>query len=245
MTTMTRTDTGAHRADDGTWRVARWLVGTQVTALGVLWVLAAAVTVGVSVLVAWRAGSTFSTWQIALMVGRWWALAVGAYTAFVHLPLFLVHGHTRRSCARQLAAFVLAFAVAFTVLGAAGFAVELAVFRLAGIDTAALHADLSLFDAGIAAAVGRLLFASLLWTLAGGVGALGVYRSDLRGTAGLLVAIVAVITGELVAQTGIFDVLDDLSLFPSLLLPVVGVSLVGVVGAVGWALLRDLALRPR
>jgi hypothetical protein len=244
--TATLTDAdGVTRRDDGTWRVTRWLIGMQIPALGVLWALAAAVTVGVSVLVAWRAGSTFSTWQIVLMVGRWWAVAVGANTAWVYLPLFLVHGHTRRSCARQLAVFVLCFAAAFTVLGAAGFAVEVAVFQLASIDTATLHADLALFDAGLGAALARLLFAVLVWTVAGAVGALGVYRRDLRGTAGLLVAILAVIGGEVVARTGMFDVLDDLSSFSVLTFAVAGVTLVGLVGVVGWALLRDLGLRPR
>jgi hypothetical protein len=231
--------------DDGGWEAMRWLTRTQLAALASLFGIAVVVSLTITVLLVSRTGVELSLWAIVLQVARWWGVAIGAYTAYVYTPLFVVHGHTRRSIGRQLVGFLAIFTLALAALLALGFGLERVVHDLAGGDGAALHAELALFDHGWPFAVVRLWASVASWTVAAAVAGFGAYRGDLMGTGLFVVAVVLGLGGELVARTGSFDVLDQVLPFRPLLFVPLAVLLLGLLGRLGWALLRELPLKPR
>lgn len=235
----------AVRHDDGSWDAMRWLLRAQLEALVWLFGLAVAATSAVTLLLVLRFDVEMSLWEFVVQVGRWWGVAIAAYSAYVYVPLFLVHGHTRRSAGRQLAVFVVAFALALAGLLLVGYGIERLVLGLAGADAAAVHADRTIFDHGAWLAFPRLAVSVLSWAAAAAVAAFGVYRGELKGTVLMVVAVFLGLGGELLARTGTFDVLDELLPFQPLVFALGSLVVVAALARLGWSLLRDLALNPR
>lgn len=237
------------------WTIARHRVRTDVPDTVVLWLLFAA---GVAVLVG--SVAIFSTirisgWEQAAQVPRWFMGVTGVYLTWSSLPLYVAHGYTRREFAVQAPAVIAATTTTVALLMTVGYAIETAVYGVAGWPQTLTRAHL--FDSPDQL---LLVFAEFwlvlgVWALAGALLGAGFYRNE--GGLGLLLLPVALLMVGVMEYT----VGDGLGPMPfgfvqAALRPLaalnagsVAISVAiwaGVIvtgGALTWALIRDMPLR--
>lgn len=193
-----------------------------------------------------------SGWDIATQVPRWFAGALGVYATAVYLPLYVAHGYTRREAARQLAVATPVILGVMAGLVTLGYAVERAVYAVAGWpqELSQSHLFTSATQYHLAFVEFALLFA--VWAAAGAMVGAGFYRHPGLGFATLLPGLALVGAAESVLSPGFFEVVTqlteivgvnaDVSVTASAVVALVATA---VALPVTWLLVRDLPLRPR
>jgi hypothetical protein len=169
----------------------------------------------------------------------------------VYAPLYIAHGYTRREIARQLPVATGGTLALLSVLMTAGYAIERAIYRLAGWPQTLTQSHLYTSpDAyGLVLLEFGLLFT--VWATAGALAGAAIYRNPALGVGVVPLALVMVGLAEGVLNPGFFEVVTAVFAFLGLepqgvsIRAAVGVSLacVAVATPLTWLLVRDLPLR--
>lgn len=193
-----------------------------------------------------------SGWEIGTQPIRWFAGGLGVYLTAIYLPLYILHGRTRREVAGDSATFAGIYAVLVAGVIAAGYAVETLVYRIAGWSQTL--DNLHLFDSPdqYHLIVVEYVVVLAVWIAAGAMLGGAFYRNGLLGMALIPVAIAAVVAIETGTGPGHFGPL------PPPLLEAIGLELgaFSTLGAVGtsvaccallasatWWIIRDIPIR--
>lgn len=230
------------------WPIGRLLMTTHLPFVMLGWIglvaLAGLLLVGVAIFGTVR----ISTMDAAGQVLRWFAFGYGAYLVHTLLPIYLVHGQTRREYLRQAPVFQLVSAGALAGLHTIGYAAETLLYR-ANDWPQALSED-RLYDN---ASQYPLIFISywgmlLVWTLTGSFVGAGFYRLGAGGVLLLPVALGLLMlsaVGNGFMNLPFIDVrLGALQLdVPAAVGVTAGCAVLAL--ALAWALARDMPLRTR
>jgi hypothetical protein len=228
------------------WPLTQYLFGAH---LPFLLVMLPLYLVGVALFI--TAFAVFGTVEHSLLdigsqVLRWIVLGYGIHLTYGLLPVFLVHGQTRREFLVQVPVFLVASSVILAALICLAYWGETALYSAAGwqqrVSDDRLYATTSEYG---------LVFVSYLamfivWLFVGTLIGAGFYRSDLLGLVMLPVALVLVAVagfGIGFNQLPFVDIsfgVDNVSL-PATLALCGGSAAVGL--ALTWAVARDIALR--
>jgi hypothetical protein len=175
------------------WPLARYLFSTHLPFLVVILPL---YLVGVALFITGFAvfGTvTYSFLDIGSQVLRWIVLGYGIHLTYGLLPVFLVHGQTRREYLAQVPVFMVVASTILAALISLAYWGETTLYRAAGWTQEV--SDDRLY--GAASEYG-LVFISywamfVVWSIVGALIGAGFYRSDLLGLATLPVALVLVV----------------------------------------------------
>lgn len=196
---------------------------------------------------------TVSGWDIAAQIPRWYAGGVGVYLTAVYLPLYIAHGQTRRSIARQLAVFAGGFVVVFAGLIGLGYALEHLIYQAAGWPQT-LTTD-HLFTSSLDYWLIVIEFTGMLavWVAGGAMLGAGFYRNPAIGLLLIPVALVMAAVVEAAYGPSMFDgisaLVGALGTTVTQTTPAVAAAtsaaLVVVALAVTWPLVRDMPMRSK
>ncbi len=228
-----------HRLGDDAWGVVLLWAGFAVFVFAMIFAVAAFRPIEVS------------GWETASQIPRWFAGGVGVYLTAVYLPLYIAHGFTRREIARQQFVATLGTLLVMSALMTLGYAIERAVYAVAGWPQALTQSHL--FDSATSYSLVFLEFLLLftVWTAAGAFAGAAIYRNPLNWWFAIPVAIAMIGVSEAALNPGFFEVVTSLTgwlgLTPG------GVSVAASVAIVTgcltvslpstWWLVRDLPLR--
>ncbi|HEX8631195.1 MAG TPA: hypothetical protein VF755_23805 [Catenuloplanes sp.] len=230
------------------WPIGHLLFTTHLPFLLLCWaammVLAGLVLTGVAIFGTVR----ISAIDVGGQILRWLALGYGGYLTYNLLPVYLVHGQTRREFLRQAPVFQFVTSAAVAALTTLGYAAESLLYRANGW-TQAFTEDRPYTAASQYGVIFLSYWSMLLvWSLTGLFIGAGFYRLQAGGVLTLLLALPLLAVSGL--STGFLNLpfLDlGLGLRNPGLPAVVGLSALCAVVALGlaWALARDMPLRTR
>lgn len=232
-------------------RFASELVGAPV----VLGMLLAGTLAVVGAVAAFGSGEiTQSGWESAAQLARWYAGATGAYATAVYLPLYVVHGFTRREYAAWVPAYLAAFAVVFAMSMTLGYVVEGLVYRWFEWEHALRLTHLYATPDEYGLALLEFLLIGAIWSGVGAVLGAAFYRRSVLGA--LLVpigiAMIGLVEGALgPGYAGPFT-LGELPFADRLLgeesastATALGTGCFAATMAVMWAVVRDMPIRTK
>lgn len=231
-----------------TWAIARLLFATHLPLLLVLWAIFAVIVVGVGIGLAIFNTVTFSVWDGATKVVRWFALGYGIYLIHHLLPTLIAHGQTRRTFMLQASLFTVVATIVLGALMTLGYVLETAVYR-------ALDWQPALTAAQAFISVGRLpmtfftcLAMFLVWTVSGALLGAGFYRAEELALVTLPIALLLIsAAGVAIGYTGLPFIgifIDRLDIPLAVAGPLsAGAFLLGL--WLIWVIVRDIPLRKR
>lgn len=236
------------------WRLARHRLRADAAATTWLWAIVLVAThLIVLVVFAVRGSIEVSGWEVASQLARWYAGGLGVYLAAVYLPLYVAHGYTRREIARQLPVAAVGTVLLLAVLMTVGYAVERAVYAVAGWPQ--VLGQEHLFDSVTAYPVvtAEFLVLFLVWTAAGAMVGAAIYRQPGAGIVAIPAGVVVVAAVEAVANPVVFDVagmlgrLVGVDVAPTTIgmAVLVAAACLAVTLPVTWLVVRDVPMRPQ
>jgi hypothetical protein len=234
------------------WVITRQRIRTDVAATFWLWlpflVLVAAFTILFDRLVT---DVTASAWEMASHVPRWFAAGMGVYLSAVYLPLYIAHGQTRRQFAVQAPVFVLVFVIVLALLMTSGYAIERAIYDIAGWPQVLRGTHLFQRPDQYPLVFTEFVLSFVVWTVSGALVGAAFYRNSGLGfllfPVGLSMAAgIQMVIGFTGVEEG-FHALLRIRLepkpLPMALITAAGCSALGIVLA--WAIIRDLPIRSK
>ena len=230
------------------WPVLRRLLDEQWFLLVAAWAAVTVVMLASTAVLAGLDQLDGSVWEQASQVSRWFALFIGVYLTGTCLRLVVVHGQTRRAFMTQAAVFTVVYTAVFAALCAASFAIETALYRIAGWPQTltADHLYASPTQYGHIFLTFWLTLA--VWLATGAFIAAAFHRGRALGLLTIPIGLALISPTELAAGFNSVPFLDlVLPLTDPPTLVVVALCLAGFALAltVNWALIRHIPIRPR
>lgn len=194
-----------------------------------------------------------SGWHQAAGIVQWYAAIVaGVHFGWTLLPLHVTHGQTRREFTTQTAVFIVIFAAVLSLMVAATYIVEAAIYELAGWPQEFDDRD-ALYDSGLQVhlIVLQHWLTITLWTIGGFFVAASWYRHDVLGVIALIISIgiAGVSLSSFSADGGPLGYTYEwITNGRSMNAPVAVVShlvLIALVSALSWLVVRDLPIRSK
>ena len=192
-----------------------------------------------------------SGWETGSQIPRWFAGAVGIYLTAVYLPLYIAHGYTRRESARQLGAATAGTITVMAALMTLGYAVERAVYAVAGWPQALTQPHLYDTATNYPLVFVEFLLLFTVWTAAGAFTGAAIYRNPANGLFAIPIGIVMIGMAEAALSPGLFELVTTFAGWLGLATDGVSVtaSIAITVGCLAvalpatWWFVRDLPLR--
>ncbi|HEY8371824.1 MAG TPA: hypothetical protein VIL00_03680 [Pseudonocardiaceae bacterium] len=187
-----------------------------------------------------------SVWEVAATIPRWFALFVGVALVDEFLPVYLVHGRTRRRFYADTAVTILLFAPVLAVLLTLGYQAERLLYHLGGWPQLLQDPHLFASPSQVPLIFTEYLVEFLAWLVVGLLLGATFHR---WGGGGLLVVplclglilLAEVVTGEF--RVPFLDLNLDLGVQPSWGIALAGGAVCYAVGMVlAWPALRDIPL---
>lgn len=223
--------------------------GVGVPIIGGVFLLAVMLLVGV---VSTFTDIRLSGWETGTQLIRWFVGAIGVYLTAIYLPLYVLHGRTRREVAIDSGMFAGVYAVLVAVLVTAGYAIEGLVYRVAGWSQTL--DNVHLFDSPAQYHLILLEYTLVLavWIAGGAMLGAAFYRSALLGMTMIPVGLAAVVLIEIGTGPGHLGPLPpplmevgglELGVFSPLVAVGTSVLSCAVLAVVTWWILRDVPIR--
>jgi hypothetical protein len=198
---------------------------------------------------------TYSIWEMAAQVPRWYALFVGVALVREFLPLYVAHGQTRRQFGGHAAITATLFAPFVAALIVIGYLIEAGIYRLAGLEQAIQHAHLFTAPTQVPLVFAEYALETLTWIVVGAFLGAAFYRLEGGGFLAIPVGIALVLLAESAIGSEVqlpflWDNAGPVGAAIGYSLPqspamavavVVGTYLIGL--ALTWSLIRDVPLR--
>lgn len=232
-----------------TWRFPRIQLEDQIVLAAIAWVLTVVATFAIVLVVDRFFDVSISAWEIAVSVAHWYVGIICGWLMYVHVPLFVANGKTRRDATIETGITIGVVAVWVSFLMSVGYLIEELVYVWRGwsgsIDSD--HLFSSRTDFGLILLENLLAF--LVWAAVGSFVGISLYRSQNAGWLSLLPgALVLGLTGSFDRTDGGFfgivtrfiPIADIASPVNATLISLVGAALAG--GA-AWLVARDMSLR--
>lgn len=214
--------------------------------------IAFALSLVITGIVAIFADVLISGWDIATQLTRWYAGGLGVYLTAVYLPMYIVHGHTRRAFLGQLPVAVIAATLVLAGLVTVGYLVEHLVYRVAGWEQGLTQDHLFGATTEVLPVFGEFGLLLLAYLVGGTLAGAAFYRHRVLGFA--LVPVLLVVAGLNEATSGSVEIpfvveraasigvsLDPATFASAAIVSVTSAALMGV-GT--WLIARDLPVRP-
>lgn len=193
-----------------------------------------------------------SGWETGSQLIRWFVGGVGVYLTAIYLPLYILHGRTRREVAGDSAIFAGIYAVLVAGAIAAGYAVETFIYRITGWSQTL--DNLHLFDSPdqYHLIVLEHVIVLAVWIAAGAMLGGAFYRNGLLGMALIPVALAAVMAIETGTGPGHFGPVPpplleaiglELGAYPPLGAVGISVACCAVLATATWWIVRDIPIR--
>lgn len=231
--------------------IPTYLLKEQLSFAVLVWLgFVAFVFVAILAYASWREVER-SGWDMAAQIPQWYALFIGVYVGWSVLPLHLTHGQTRREFMAQAISFTFIFAALISVLVTVTYVAEAGLYQIAGWPQDVQDRQLYTGPLQLHLVLLQSLMLVTLWTAGGVFVAAAWYRSELLGGAALVGAIVfAGISGAVLEPSAgpfgaVAERLSNLAELPLPAVAAVHLALVVVIGALTWAVVRDVAVRPK
>lgn len=231
-----------------TWRFPRIQLEDQIVLAAIAWILTVVATFGIVLVVDRFFDVTISAWEIAVSVAHWYVGIICGWLMYVHVPLFVAHGKTRRDAIIETGITAGIVAACAAILMSVGYLIEELVYEWRGWAGAidADHLFRSRTDFGMILLENVLAF--LVWAAVGSFVGISLYRSQNAGWLSLVPgALILGLTGSFDRTDGGFfgivtrfiPAADITSPVNAALISMVGAALAG--GA-AWLVARDMSL---
>lgn len=234
-----------------TWRFPRIQLEDQIILAAIAWVLTVVATFVIVLVVDRFFDISISAWEIAVSVAHWYVGIICGWLMYVHVPLFVAHGKTRKDATIETGITAGVVAVWAAILMSVGYLIEEFVYERAGwvgaIDGD--HLFSSRTDFGLILLENLLAF--MVWAAVGGFVGISLYRSQELGWFSLLPgALILGLTGSFDrTDGGFFGIVTRFIPAADISSPVNAtlISLVGaaLAGGAAWLVVREMSLRNR